>query len=1020
MLITAATLRRPIAAGVLAIAVFVSGLFSLKQLDVDYLPEITYPMIKIHIWWRGATPEEIDTNIADPIERVLATVDNLDYLDSSSIEGMYTLLVNFRYGVKVEEAYQDVITAMGRVARQLPPDMDPPVIIKADPSQLPVMQVTVSSPSRDLVWLRDWCENWLQDRLVTVPGTAGVEIVGGLQREIRVHIDSERIRAYQLEPGRIAKALYEENREMFAGRVTVENREIIARTMGEFESLDEIRNVVVARNGAKLVYLRDVATVEDSHEEARVITRFDGENCVQLSVLKQAQANTVTTAKGVRERLDQLRKDIPDDIQFGTVENQGDYVTAAINSVRDSAIVAAILVIAVTYFFLGQWRQILVMIIALPLTLVANFLFMRAAGFSLNVFSLGGLVVALGVVLDNSIVAVENITRLKDAGENDYALKGLEQVGTPILAATLSFLALVLPFLMVPGLIVLLFKEMVMVVAGVVVISLIVAWTVTPLVCDRLLRNARLREDSRGMGRVFNRLNEAAASAYSAVLRPLLRAPLLVMLASLAAVGGGLFVARGIGSEFLPTIDDGRVMIKVKMPAGTAVEEIDRILAGLEGLVAGDPEVQSYFTLAGGKVWGLFTYEIAHEGEIDIQLVPKSKRTGTTDQFIEKLRRKVGPAAPPGAKLPVMHMKIKGIRQIGEQAVEVKIKGPDVLPIYDFAQRVASGLRQIDGLSGVNISMDMSKPEYRIHIDRTRASAQGIPVRNVAETLRSLVHGSVATQYRDGSEYYDIRVMMPEIEIGSKDDLERLIMETGDGSPVFLSEIAEVRRSVGPVEIVRENQAKQVIVRADSAGISVGEAVRRAQAAVAQMDAPSGVYFEMGGQAQMMDEMKRTAWLVLGFAVFFAFVVLAVQFESLKLPLIVLACVPLCLAGVVLGLYFTGIAIGATVAIGALIVVSATVNDGVLLLSFAEELRRENGNSPLDAILRAATIRMRPRVMTTASTIAGFVPLALNLGEGGDLLQPMAVGAIGGLTMEIVVALVIMPCIYLLFYRKHS
>ena len=1020
MLITAATLRRPIAAGVLAIAVFVSGLFSLKQLDVDYLPEITYPMIKIHIWWRGATPEEIDTNIADPIERVLATVDNLDYLDSSSIEGMYTLLVNFRYGVKVEEAYQDVITAMGRVARQLPPDMDPPVIIKADPSQLPVMQVTVSSPSRDLVWLRDWCENWLQDRLVTVPGTAGVEIVGGLQREIRVHIDSERIRAYQLEPGRIAKALYEENREMFAGRVTVENREIIARTMGEFESLDEIRNVVVARNGAKLVYLRDVATVEDSHEEARVITRFDGENCVQLSVLKQAQANTVTTAKGVRERLDQLRKEVPDDIQFGIVENQGDYVMAAINSVRDSAIVAAILVIAVTYFFLGQWRQILVMIIALPLTLVANFLFMRAAGFSLNVFSLGGLVVALGVVLDNSIVAVENITRLKDAGENDYALKGLEQVGTPILAATLSFLALVLPFLMVPGLIVLLFKEMVMVVAGVVVISLIVAWTVTPLVCDRLLRNARLREDSRGMGRVFNRLNEAAASAYSAVLRPLLRAPLLVMLASLAAVGGGLFVARGIGSEFLPTIDDGRVMIKVKMPAGTAVEEIDRILAGLEGLVAGDPEVQSYFTLAGGKVWGLFTYEIAHEGEIDIQLVPKSKRTGTTDQFIEKLRRKVGPAAPPGAKLPVMHMKIKGIRQIGEQAVEVKIKGPDVLPIYDFAQRVASGLRQIDGLSGVNISMDMSKPEYRIHIDRTRASAQGIPVRNVAETLRSLVHGSVATQYRDGSEYYDIRVMMPEIEIGSKDDLERLIMETGDGSPVFLSEIAEVRRSVGPVEIVRENQAKQVIVRADSAGISVGEAVRRAQAAVAQMDAPSGVYFEMGGQAQMMDEMKRTAWLVLGFAVFFAFVVLAVQFESLKLPLIVLACVPLCLAGVVLGLYFTGIAIGATVAIGALIVVSATVNDGVLLLSFAEELRRENGNSPLDAILRAATIRMRPRVMTTASTIAGFVPLALNLGEGGDLLQPMAVGAIGGLTMEIVVALVIMPCIYLLFYRKHS
>jgi len=1018
--ITAATLRRPVAAGVLALAVFVSGLFSLKQLDVDYLPETIYPMIKIHIWWRGATPEEIDTNIADPIERVLSTVDNLDYLQSSSIEGMYTLLVNFRYGVRVEEAYQDVITAMGRVARQLPPDMDPPVIIKADPSQLPVMQVTVSSQSRDLVWLRDWCENWLQDRIVTVPGTAGVEIVGGVEREIRVHLDSERLRAYQLDPARIAKALYEENREMFAGRVTVENREIIARTMGEFESLDEIRNVVVARNGAKLVYLKDVATVEDSHEEVRVITRFDGENCVKLSVLKQAQANTVTTARAVRERLDQLRRDIPEEIQFGIVENQGDYVMAAINSVRDSAIVAAILVIAVTYLFLGQWRQILVMVIALPLTLVANFLLMRAAGFSLNVFSLGGLVVALGVVLDNSIVAVENITRLKDAGAEDYALRGLEQVGTPILAATLSFLALVLPFLLVPGLITLLFKEMVMVVAGVVVLSLVIAWTVTPLVCDRLLRSAPAQQDSRGLGRLFNRLNQAAASAYGAILRPLLRAPWLVTLVALAAIGGGLLAARGVGSEFLPTVDDGRVMIKVKMPAGTAVGEVDRILANIEREVAGDPAVESYFTLAGGKVWGLYTYEIAHEGEIDIQLVPKAKRTVTTDQFIDTLRRRVGPASPPGAKVPVMHMKIKGIRQIGEQEVEVKIKGPDVLSIYEFAQRVASVLRQIDGLSGVNISMDMAKPEYRIYIDRTRASDQGISVRRVAETLRSLVHGSVATQYREGSEYYDIRVMMPEIEVSSKDHLEHLILENSDGKHVFLNEIAEVRRSVGPVEIVREDQAKQVIVRADSAGISVGEAIRKAQAAVQEMDAPSGVYFEMGGQAQMMGEMKRTASLVLGFAVFFAFVVLAVQFESLKLPLIVLACVPLCLAGVVFGLHVAGIAIGATVAIGALIVISATVNDGVLLLSFAEELRKRKQNTPLDAILNAATIRMRPRVMTTASTIAGLVPLALDLGEGGDLLQPMAVGAIGGLLMEIVVALAIMPCVYLVFSRKDS
>jgi len=379
MRITSTTLKRPVAATVLAIAVFATGLFSLKQLDVDYLPEIIYPMTKVHIWRRGATPEEIETNIAEPVERVLATVDNLDYLESSSIEGMYTLLVNFQHGVDVEEAYQDVITAMGRVARKLPADMDPPVIIKADPSQLPVMQVTISSEQRDLVWLREWADNWLTDRLTAVPGTAGVEVVRGLEREIRIHLDPQRLAAYGLSPAGIARTLYEENREMFAGRVTVETREIIARTMGEFESLHEIRNVVLARGKhGENVYVKDVASVEDSHEDMRVNTRFNGKPCVKLNVLKQAEANTVTVAQAVKARLEELGRDIPDDIEFGYVENQGDYVLGAIRSVQGSAILAAVLVIVVVYLFLGRWRQVLVMVVALPTTLL-TLLFLPAA-----------------------------------------------------------------------------------------------------------------------------------------------------------------------------------------------------------------------------------------------------------------------------------------------------------------------------------------------------------------------------------------------------------------------------------------------------------------------------------------------------------------------------------------------------------------------------------------------------------------------------------------------------------------
>ncbi len=1017
MRITAAAIKRPVAATVLMVAVFAIGLFSLMRLDVNYLPEITYPMIKVHIWWSGATPDEIETNIAEPIERVLATVDNLDYLQSSSLEGMYTLLVNFLYGVDVDDAYQDVIAAMGRAARKLPQDMDPPVIIKADPSQLPVMQVTLSSDHRDLVWLREWADNWLTDRLTAVPGTAGVEVVGGLKREIRVHLDPQRLLAYHLTSAKIAKTLHEENREMFAGRVMVETREIIARTMGEFESIEEINNVVVARgpNGEK-VYLKDVASVEDSHEEMRVNTRFNGKSCVKLNILKQAEANTVTVAQAVKKRLDHLRRDIPGDIRFGYVENQGDYVMGAIKSVRNSAILAAILVIIVVYLFLGNWRQVLVMMVALPVTLLANFFVMKMFGFSVNLFSLGGLVVALGIILDNSIVVLENITRLKDKGTADYALMGTGQVGSAIMAATLTFLAIFLPFLFVPGLASLLFKELVLVVAGIVVISLIVAVTLTPMLTERLLRKERLGRLSLA-ARIFDSVIGRLRDAYSRLLRVCLRVKWLVVVVTVAIFAAGLWLATLVGSEFLPKVDDGRVMVKVKMPSGTAVGEVDRILAQLEAKLQGMPEIESIFSLAGGKVWGLYTYEIANEGELDIQLVPKARRKISTQEFIQKIKPLVKTVPAPGGKIPVMQMKVKGIRKVGQQEVEVKVKGTEIVPIFEFAGHVADKLNESAGITNVNISMDMTKPEYRIYIDRARASSLGVSVGKVASTLRALIHGVVFTQYREGAEYYDIRVMVPKAQITSKTDLENLVLENDRGNPMYLRDIAEVRRAVGPVEIIREDQAKEVIVRADAAGISVGEAVARAEDVVASLDRPAGVQYEMGGQARMMAENRRTMGLIIIFAALFAYVVLAIQFESFLLPLLIMLNVPFALAGAFLALFVTNTPIGVTVLIGLVVMMGGIISQGVVLLALAEAYRKD-GHKPLEAILRAAPIRVRPILMTQLTTVLGIVPLALNLGEGGDMLQPMAIAVIGGLLYSLVLTLFFLPATYALVSRK--
>ena len=598
-----------------------------------------------------------------------------------------------------------------------------------------------------------------------------------------------------------------------------------------------------------------------------------------------------------------------------------------------------------------------------------------------------------------------------------YALKGANEVSSAIAAATLTFLAIFLPFLFIPGLAALLFTELVMVVGGIVVISLLVAVTLTPLLTGRLLRGERGSRAS-FLAAGFDAIIRGLVAAYSRALGLCLRARWLVIVATVALFAWGLWLAASVGSEFLPKVDDGRVMVKVIMPTGTAVQEVDRILAKIETQLQGIPEIESIFTLAGGKVWGLYTYEIANEGELNIQLVPKAKRSLTTEQFIAKIKPLVAKAPAPGGKKPVMQMKVKGIRKMGQQEVEVEVKGTEIAPIFEFAKNVAGQLGETPGLTNVNISMDMTKPEYRVYVDRARASAMGISVNQVASTLRALVHGVVATQYREGSEYYDIRLMVPETLIRTKADLEGLLIDTQAAKPIYLRDIAEVRRAVGPVEIIREDQVKQVVVRADSAGVSVGEAVARAESAVAALERPAGVEFEMGGQAQMMAENRRTMGLILGFAVLFAYVVLAIQFDSFSLPFLIMLNVPFALTGAFLALLLTSTPLGVTVLIGLVVMMGGITSQGVVLLTLAEEYRRA-GETPLEAIARAAPIRVRPILMTQLTTVLGVVPLALNLGEGGDMLQPMAIAVIGGLLYSLVLTLLFLPAAYVLVRRKQ-
>ena len=1020
MKLTQYAVHRRLATGAIVVALLVLGIYGLWRLPVDFLPNITYPMVRVHIWWRGATPEEIEKSIADPVERQMATVDDLDYLESSSIEGMYSLQVNFRYGVDVDVAYQDALAAMARVARELPKDMDPPVVIKADPSQLPVVQMTVRSDQWDLVELRTWVDEWLQDQLLAVPGVAGTEIVGGLKREIRVHLDPLTLEKHGLTLPGVLKRLREENIEQFGGRVTTGPKEIIARTMGEYRNLGEIRDIVLARSGAAKLYLRDVAQVQDASEEVRVITRLDGNPCVKLSVLKQANANTAAVAEAVSRRIQELGPALPPGIRLGMVENQADYINAALSGVRNSAIEASVLLIFIIYLFLGSWKQVLVMVLALPITLILNFGLMKMAGFSLNIFSLGGLVIAIGVLLDNSTVVIEGITRRRRERPEEptdmVAVAATSEVGPAIVAGTLSFLALFVPFLLVPGLTSLLFRELILVIAGIVIVSLAVAVSVTPMLTATIL--GRRPFGQRKLTR-FERFFDRVTDSYGWALKWSLRGRWIVVAAFVVILLAAGFLMSRLGSEFLPQMDDGRIMVKVRLPTGAALTETNRVLRQIEQQIGEDERIASSFTLVGGRVWGLYTYEIANEGEIDIQLVPRSRRELTTKQYIEHLRPIVAKIPVPGGNAMVMQMPIKGIRKLGDADIEVKIKGPDIETLYEQARQTAATMNDLAHFTNIYVSMDMTKPEYQVRIDRARAAELGVSISDIADTMRSLITGTVATRYREGDEYYNIRVMVPESKITCRQDVENLPVNCAQGGYLRIRDIAEVTSAVGPVEIVREDQVKEVVVRGDAAGVSVGKALAELQEALARKDRPVGYELAYGGQARAMADMKQTILAILGFAVFFSFIVLAVQFNSLKLPALILGSVPVCVAGLVFVMFASGLPLGATVIIGVLVVVAATVNDGVLLLTFAGELQANEGLSPFDAVLKAAKIRLRPRVMTTVTTLVGFIPLALAIEEGGDMLQPMAAGAIGGLGMEILVALFLMPCMYVIFTRAR-
>lgn len=1021
--LTHAAIRRPIGTAAITSVVLVLGLFFIGRLPVDLLPEVVYPLIRVDVSYPGVAPEVIEEQVTRPLERQLASTEGLTVMASEAEEGMTDVSLLFRYGTDLDLALQDAARLVERARGQLPDDIEPPRLSKFDPGAQAVFEAGFSSNRRSAREVRDWLDNRLAPQLQSIPGVSGVLSVGGQERELEVVVDQQRLRAYGLSLADVSAQLAAENQNVSAGNITSSSLDVRARTEGRFTSAEDIAAVLLQIPGSdRRIRLDEVAEVRDGFREQRVFVRLNGEAATQLSVFKQPDANTVQVVDEVQARMDSLRASgfIPEDIVFSTTRDGAYFVRGSVESVASAAIMGGVLAMLVVLFFLGSVRGSVVIGLSIPLAIMATFALMGGAGLSLNVMSLGGLALGVGLLLDNAIVMLENIERHRSELREDpeqAAHAGADEVISAVTAGTLTNLAAVLPFLLITGLATLVFRELLVTISFAVVASLAVALTLVPMLAAQM---AKLRFTSgfdRSLPyRAFSRLMHAVTEGYRSLLRVLLPRRGWVLLVAFASVLAVLPLGSRLGSEFLPQLDDGSLNVRLALPAGTTPEQTDRATREVEAAIRALPHVSSVFTVSGGNVWGGTVSERAGRGWLSIQLEDARLRPDwPIGRWAREAQRKVSALDIAGADIAVRSNGIRGLNfGLSGNDMELKVLGEDLPTLQKLAREIIRTIENIPGLEAVEMDDEDRTPALQIEVDRERAAALGLDVRAVAQALRQAVTGSVPTRYSTGVNEYDVRVRMPREEVENLDRLGEVIVANGANGPIQARQVASFTLGEGPAEIGRENQLRiQRIVGAfNTAENDVGSIMAEVQRRLATLDMPEQYGVALGGQFETVEETEREMNTVIVLAVFLVLVVMIVQYEQLTNPLVIMTAAPLALGGALLALWLSDTPLSAPVFLGAVLLVGIVVNNAILLVEYIEQ-GRARGLADEDAVIEAGAVRLRPILMTTLTTVVGMLPLAIGLDAGGLLMQPLAVAVVGGLMSSMLLTLVLIPCLYL-------
>jgi len=1017
------SIQRPVLTVMVSLIVIILGGVALSRLSIDLMPDITYPTISISTEYENASPEEVEELITRPIEEAMSAVPGVEEVTSVSADGRSSVRVTFTWGSNLDEAANDIRERLDRVIPLLPEDADRPRLRKFDLASFPILIMGVSS-NLDPIQIRIIIDNQVKNRIERIPGVASLDIRGGLDREIHVNLNAEKIKALGLPIDQLLNRIIEENINLPAGTIEKGLLDVTIRTPGIYTDLDELRNTVVAIREGVPIQLREIATVEDAWEKVTRIVRINGKPGVRLSVNKQSGKNTVEVATGVLKEIERINRDIPQ-LHIIPIIDTSDYIKRSITNVGTTILYGGVLAVFVLLLFLRNILSTAIIAVTIPISVIATFALMYFNGFTLNLMTLGGLALGIGMLVDNAIVVLENIYRLRESGQDPQsaAVKGSQEVMAAVIASTLTTLVVFLPLIFVRGMSGIMFKQLAYVVSFSLACSLAVALTLLPMLASRVRTPVIVeKKDSPAQGhKIFHitgRVFTGLENEYKNFLRFSLNHRILILGTASLAFLGSLFLIPLVGVELMPATDESEVRVYAEMAVGTRLDLVDQSFQKIEAIVKQEvPEIKNTVAYIGGSTWRA---RGSNAGEMRIALQPVKKRTRSSDEIAAALRKKL--IFMPGVKIRTragQGLFLLRMGTGGDENVQLEVRGHDLETSDALAHRVEEIVADVDGITDVRISRETGTPEELIVVDRQKAADMKLTVSKIANMLQTVLTGTSAGNYREGGNEYQIRV---KIEGADKKDLQDILdlpITNADGDRVVLRNVVEVRPRRGPVLIERKDQERVTYVTANSSGRDMGSILADIRKGLQTVPVPRDFNVLFGGDYEEQQKSFRELLMSFVLALVLVYMVLASLYESLRYPFVVMFSVPLAVIGVILMLFLTHTTFNIQSYIGCIMLSGIVVNNAILLVDHINLLRRRDWLPVREAIIEAGRRRLRPIMMTATTTILAMTPLAVGIGEGGEAQAPMARAIIGGLLSASLITLVVVPSVYALFERKR-